>query len=151
MNPWIAATIAAGLVLGTSAHALTAIAPVVDTSALPALQPGWASVNPLRGHPEAVAVGRTAFNQSCAVCHGQDADGSRAPAPDLRRIGRACLRVSDPALRQRCDSDADYFFLKSVLKGKNKFGIEHMPAWEGVLEPAVIWSIRSYIERAPRP
>ena len=151
MNSFISAVVAAGLALCASVQAASIAAPVVDTSALPALQSGWAETNPYRGLPAAIAVGQSAFNQACARCHGHDADGSRAPAPDLRRVGGFCQRVTDAALRRRCDSDADYFFLKSVLKGKNKFGIEHMPAWEGVLEPAVIWSIRSYIERAPRP
>lgn len=151
MNSFISAVIAAGLVLCASVQAASVVAPAVDTSALPALQPGWAEVNPYRGLPAAITVGQSAFHQACARCHGQGADGSRAPAPDLRRVGGFCQRVRDPALHQRCDADADQFFLKSVLKGKNKFGIEHMPAWEGVLEPSVVWSIRSYIERAGRP
>lgn len=124
--------------------------PNVDTSSLPALAPGWAETNPLRGHPKALDIGRVAFNQACASCHGQDADGSRSPAPDLRRIGRTCSRVKDPALKQRCLSDADHFFVESVRYGKQKFGIIHMPHWEGVLEPALVWSMRSFIEATPR-
>jgi hypothetical protein len=148
----ITATALLGWALGTAVAAgITPVAPVVDTSALPGLPPGWAELNPLRGNATAPTVGRQAFNQSCATCHGVDADGSRAPAPDLRRIGRACGRVQDAALKQRCLSDADHFFLKSVLKGKQKFGIEHMPAWEGVLDPAVVWSLRSFIETTGRP
>lgn len=124
--------------------------PPVDTSALPALAPGWAEINPLRGNPQAADIGREAFNQACARCHGQDADGSRSPAPDLRRIGLSCQRVKDAALNQRCQSDADHFFVKSVRYGKQKFGIIHMPPWEGVLEPTLVWSIRSFLESAPR-
>lgn len=124
--------------------------PPVDTSALPAIAPGWAEINPLRGNPQATSIGRQAFNQTCARCHGQDADGSRSPAPDLRRIGLSCRRVKDAALNQRCQSDADHFFVKSVRYGKQKFGIIHMPPWEGVLEPALVWSIRSFVESAPR-
>ncbi len=33
-----------------------------------------------------------------------------------------------------------------VLKGKTKAGIEHMPAWEGVLTPEVVWAIRTFVE-----
>jgi hypothetical protein len=124
--------------------------PAVDTSALPAIEPGWAPINPLRGDARAIAVGREAFNQACARCHGHDADGSRAPAPDLRRIGLACRRVRDETLYRRCLSDADDFFVQSVRYGKQKFGILHMPPWEGVLEPALVWSIRSFVETAPR-
>lgn len=126
-------------------------APEVDTRGLPALAPGWADHNPLREVPMAQAIGRQAYHQACARCHGVDADGSRAPAPDLRRIGKACQRLQDPVWRQRCLSDSDHFFVQSVRFGKKKFDIEHMPAWEGVLSPQVVWSIRSFVEHAPKP
>lgn len=124
--------------------------PQVDTAALPQLGNEWDAINPLRGSTIALEVGHSAYNQSCARCHGADADGSRAPAPDLRRIGRSCKRVTDPALQKRCTEDADYYFRQSVLKGKIKLGIEHMPPWEGVLSPQVLWSIRSYVENAEK-
>jgi mono/diheme cytochrome c family protein len=126
--------------------AVTQVTPAVDTSALPALTKEWAETNPYRGNAVAIQVGRAAFNQSCAMCHGDDADGSRSPAPDLRRLGRACGRVKDMALKTRCQSDADNWFVQSVLHGKKKFGIEHMPAWDGILKPQVIWSLRSFVE-----
>ena len=124
--------------------------PDVDTAALPAIGPGWADLNPLRGNADAARIGGQAFNQTCARCHGENANGSRSPAPDLRRIGMACQRVKDPALRTRCQSDADHFFVKSVRYGKQKFGIVHMPPWDSVLEPALVWSLRSFVETAPR-
>lgn len=124
--------------------------PDVDTSSLPAIMSGWAEINPLRGNAEAARVGGLVFNQTCARCHGENANGMRSPAPDLRRIGMACQRVKDPALRQRCLSDADHFFVKSVRYGKQKFGIVHMPPWDGVLEPSLVWSLRSFVETAPR-
>jgi hypothetical protein len=124
--------------------------PQVDTSGLPALAQGWANINPLRGNAQAVSVGREAFNQSCARCHGENANGSRSPAPDLRRIGMTCRKVKDPELNQRCQSDADYFFVKSVRYGKQKFGIIHMPPWDAVLDPTLVWSLRTYVENAPR-
>jgi len=142
--------------LGMSLTVLTARAdadvkrPDVDTAALPAIATGWADLNPLRGNTDAARIGGTVFNQTCARCHGENANGMRSPAPDLRRIGMACQRVKDPALRQRCLSDADHFFVKSVRYGKQKFGIIHMPPWEGVLEPTLVWSIRSFLESAPR-
>lgn len=46
-------------------------------------------------------------------------------------------------------SDADHFFVKSVRYGKQKFGVVHMPPWEGVLEPSVMWSLRTFVENAP--
>lgn len=126
------------------------IKPQVDTSALPAESHQWAEVNPLRGNADAIAIGKQAFNQSCAQCHGMDANSSRSPAPDLRRMGLGCRRIQDAALRQRCQSDADHFFVKSVRNGKQKFGIVHMPPWEGVLTPEVVWSIRTFVENAPK-
>ncbi len=145
-----AALFIAMLAATPAAHAdVVAVAPTVDTASLPTIEAGWAPVNPLRGNANAVNVGREAFNQSCAACHGTNANGSRSPAPDLRRMGRSCQRLQDPALRQRCQSDADYFFVKSVRYGKQKFGIVHMPPWEGVLDPRMIWSIRTFVENAP--
>ncbi|MGL4436098.1 MAG: c-type cytochrome [Giesbergeria sp.] len=124
--------------------------PSVDTSNLPLLAPGWAETNPLRGNALAVAVGREAFNQACARCHGENANGSRSPAPDLRRIGAFCKRVTDDVLNRRCMSDADHFFVKSVRFGKQKFGIVHMPPWDSTLEPTLIWSLRTFVENAPK-
>lgn len=133
-----------------AAHAFDAFTPQVDTSALPAVAQGWAEPNPLRGNPDAIAVGRAAFNQTCAHCHGADANGSRAPAPDLRRIGVGCRRIDDAALRARCMADADAWFVRSVRQGKQKFGIVHMPPWDGYLSPELVWSLRSFVENAPR-
>lgn len=142
----------AGMILahGQPTRAEVPPAPVVDTRTLAATPDGWAEPNPLRGQAEAIRVGRDAFNQACSRCHGVDANGSRAPAPDLRRVGSSCAKVQDPALRQRCLADADFFFIKSVRYGKKKFDIEHMPAWEPVLTPQLAWAIRTFIENAPK-
>lgn len=142
-----------GALWAGQARAEVPAAPVVDTSSLPAVPTtaeGWVEPNPLRGQAEAQRIGRDAFNQVCARCHGIDANGSRAPAPDLRRVGLACQRVSEPTWKARCLADADAHFSRSVRQGKKKFGIEHMPAWEGVLSPQLSWAIRSFVETAPR-
>ena len=132
------------------AHAFDAFTPQADTSALPASARTWAEPNPLRGNADAITLGRATFNQTCAHCHGADANGSRAPAPDLRRIGQGCRRIEDAALRARCTADADAWFVQSVRYGKQKFGIVHMPPWEGHLGPELVWSLRSFVESAPR-
>ena len=75
--------------------------------------------------------------------------GSRSPAPDLRRISKGCRRIQDEALRERCLADGDAFFIKSVRYGKQKFGIVHMPPWEGVISPELAWALRSFVETAP--
>lgn len=61
-----------------------------------------------------------------------------------------CRRIQDAALRQRCQGDADAFFIKSVRYGKQKFGIVHMPPWEGLLAPELAWALRSFVETAPK-
>lgn len=133
-----------------AAHAIEAQAPDVDVSALPPQHGQWLEDNPYRGDAAAIEIGRSAFNQSCARCHGTDADGHAAPAPDLRRLGRSCGRIADAGLRQRCTRDVDHYFLGSVRKGKVKVGVVHMPAWDAVLAPEVVWAIRSFVEsRAP--
>lgn len=133
-----------------TAHAFNVVTPQVDTSTLPATARTWDEPNPLRANKDAFTIGRSAFNQACAQCHGADANGSRSPAPDLRRMGSGCKRIQDDALRQRCMADADAFFMKSVRFGKQKFGIVHMPPWEGVLTPDVAWAVRTFVENAPK-
>ncbi|WP_228529777.1 c-type cytochrome [Diaphorobacter caeni] len=146
----LAATLSTSLLMMHAAHAFEVVKPQVDAGALPASARTWDEPNPLRGNKDAAVIGRSAFNQACAQCHGADANGSRSPAPDLRRMGIGCRRIQDEALRQRCMGDADAFFMKSVRQGKQKFGIVHMPPWEGVLTPEVAWSIRSFVETAPK-
>ncbi|WP_228720802.1 c-type cytochrome [Nitrogeniibacter mangrovi] len=139
-----------GVALGTRpAHAnnVVAIPPHVDTTGLPPLDDPNAEPNPYRGNPQAIGIGREAFNQSCARCHGVDADAHRSPAPDLRRVGRACERVREPALKTRCETDADVYFRHSVEEGKVKVGVRHMPAWKSVLSPQLIWAIRSFVDQ----
>lgn len=145
-----ALVLALAAVAAQGAPASDVFTPQVDTTALPASAQTWAEPNPVRGNADAIAVGRATFNQACAHCHGVDANGSRSPAPDLRRIGLACRRVEDAALRARCMADADAWFVRSVRYGKQKFGIVHMPAWDGYLSPELVWSLRSFAENAPR-
>lgn len=135
-------------VFASNTWAFEQVPPKVDASALG--HQTWQEPNPLRGNAEAAAIGKSAFNQSCAQCHGQDAIGTRSPAPDLRRIGMGCRRIQDAALRQRCQGDADAFFIKSVRHGKQKFGIVHMPPWDGLLAPELVWALRSFVETAPK-
>ena len=146
---WLTALGLLALGLALNAQAMERVPPQVDTSPLPAQAQTWTEPNPLRGNPQAATIGQVAFNQSCAKCHGENANGARMPAPDLRRIGTRCKRIEDDALRQRCLGDADPFFIKSVRYGKQKFGIVHMPPWEGVVSPELAWALRSYVETAP--
>lgn len=142
--------IALVLSFAVSAGGPVPVPPAVDTSALPALGDAWLQVNPYRGNadlgPAASTAGQQIFNQSCAVCHGENAVGNRSPAPDLRRLDSYCRRIEDDAIRARCMADVDAYFVKSVLKGKTVAGTVHMPAWQGVLKQEQLWSIKTFIE-----
>lgn len=122
------------------------VPPTVDSSGLPALGQVWAKANPYRGNADVLEVGGQLFNQGCAVCHGQDAEGDRSPAPDLRGLHAYCNRVAAVAVRTSCEADVDAFYVKSVLEGKTKVGVVHMPGWKGVLSQEQVWAIKSFIE-----
>jgi len=121
----------------------------IDASALPPLTDRTLAANPYRDREDIIVPGRAIFNQNCARCHGVDAVASGTgamPAPDLRRLGTYCRRLTDEKWRNRCRDDTDAYFLKSVLKGKTIVGIEHMPAWEGILSQEALWAVRTYLE-----
>jgi len=120
--------------------------PTVDASALPALGKNWLETNPYRGNAEIAELGHQIYSQTCQRCHGPDADGSRSPAADLRRLDAYCLRIEDADLRAWCTRDVDAYFLKSIRHGKKFVGTVHMPPWEGVLSQEQMWAIKTYIE-----
>ena len=123
--------------------------PVVDASALKPLGAEWRHVNPYRGQAVAIEIGRQTFAQTCARCHGPEADATGHPAPDLRRLDMACKRIKDPEIKTKCVADTDAYFAKSARFGKTIVGVMHMPAWEPVLGQELIWAIGSYIESRP--
>lgn len=143
-----------GFLVGASIASANEVADptiVVDTSALPAITSAAGDANPYRGNPRAADIGRRAFNQACARCHGPDADNKGQVGPDLLKLDRACARIADPATREMCITDNDQYFLKSVQYGKTRVGVVHMPAWQDVLPPAAIWTIRTFLESRSRP
>lgn len=112
---------------------------------LPPLGDAWRTENPYRGDARAVAFGKTLYVANCLRCHGEEASG-RGPAADLRLVGRYCRQIADEPLRQRCARDADEYFRRSVLFGKVRLGIVHMPPWQDVLSQEAVWALRSYVE-----
>lgn len=139
-------TIAAALL--SAACAAAALEAVPD--GLPPVA-GTQAPNPYRGQPAVAAAGRAAYESHCAECHGAGARTAVAEAPDLRRLNGFCLRLGDPPLRAHCLRDVDTYFMQSVLEGKRRAGLMHMPAWREVLPPETIWAIRSYIETQALP
>jgi mono/diheme cytochrome c family protein len=127
---------------------LTLCAPAALLLALP-LAAAAAPPNPLRG--QVPAQGQAAYNQHCAQCHGLDARKPMAEAPDLRRLNSFCLRLREAALKERCLGDVDAYYLGSVLDGKVRAGVVHMPPWRDRLDESTLWAIRSYIEAQPLP
>ena len=103
----------------------------VDTSALPKLGGDWLKVNPYRGNAKAIEIGKSAYNQNCARCHGLEGI-SGGIAPDLRY-----LEVGDPG---------DEWFMERFHKGAVREGKVYMPAFGPVLGQEAGWAIRSWLE-----
>lgn len=118
----------------------------VDLTGLPTLLEE-SPVNPYRGNARAVEIGNSAFQQTCARCHGADANpAGTLAAPDLRQLHRFCGRITEAVLRAQCMSDNDRYFNKSVQEGKVNVGVVHMPRWKETLNQQTIWAIQTYIE-----
>jgi len=135
------------LLFAGTVHAIEiATPPAVDYSALPPLGQQWRDSNPYRDVAAAHEIGRSAYNQSCARCHGADAATNAAPAPDLRNLNRACWRIVNTDLKARCIADKDAYFAKTVRQGKTIVGVMHMPPWQDVMPQELAWSIQVFIE-----
>jgi cytochrome c-550 PedF len=129
----LASALLVGLALGAHRLAMAHgdVTPqAVDTHELPALGDEWKTANPFRGNDIAIRIGKSAFNQNCARCHGLEAI-SGGIAPDLRRLP--------------LDEATDEYFQGSVRRGKVRNGNVYMPPFEGILNQEAVWSIRSYL------
>lgn len=122
---------------------------MVDIQALKNLGASWLNENPYRDDAAAIEVGRQAFVQACQRCHGPDALG-KGPGPNLRRLSAYCKRIVNASLQRECFGDNNAYFVKSVLKGKTRVGVVHMPPWEGVLSQEVLWALKAYYGFTPR-
>ena len=91
------------------------------------------SKNPFSGNQKAIDVGKTAYNQNCARCHGWGAK-SGGIAPDLRLL---------------TDGD-DEFFLGMVRGGVVRNGNVYMPPFpEEIIPNSALWAIYSWLETVP--
>lgn len=106
----------------------------VDTTGLEALGPEWRTENPFRGNEAAIKVGKSAYNQNCARCHGIDAI-SGGIAPDLRALDD--------------NAEGDQWFINRVRKGAMINGDVKMPPFEKLMNQEAMWAIRAYIDSRP--
>lgn len=103
----------------------------VDTTGLDKLGDKWRDVNPYRGNPKAIEIGKSAYNQNCARCHGLGAV-SGGIAPDLRFLDK--------------DDLGDEWFKERFIGGSVRNGNVYMPAFGPVLGQEAGWAIRSWLD-----
>lgn len=139
MNPWllklsVASLLLAGAVLGAAAPAFAhgdTVPQAVDTTGLERLGDKWRDVNPYRGNPKAIEIGKSAFNQNCARCHGLGAV-SGGIAPDLRFLDK--------------DDLGDEWFKERFMNGSVRNGNVYMPPFGPILGQEAGWAIRSWLD-----
>jgi len=103
----------------------------VNTAGLAPLGEAWKTTNPYRGDAVAIKIGKSAFNQQCARCHGLEGV-SGGLAPDLRYLEKG--------------DEGDKAFLSPMRKGVYRDGRTMMPKYEGVISQEGMWAIRSWLE-----
>ncbi len=103
----------------------------VDTTGLEPLGEAWRASNPYRGNAKAIAIGKSAYNQQCARCHGIEAV-SGGLAPDLRSLDKG--------------DEGDKAYLPPMRHGVYRDGRTMMPKYEGILSQEAMWAIRSWLE-----
>ncbi len=133
LNPIKRCAIAAALIAVSGAVAAHGdVTPqAVDTTTLPE-SGDWVTVNPFRGHEEAIRIGSSAYNQNCARCHGLGGV-SGGIAPDLRKLLPG-------------DDFDDEFFIAKTRRGVTRNGAVFMPPFEGILTQEAMWAIRAWLE-----
>ncbi len=103
----------------------------VDITGLDPLGEEWREENPYRGNERAIEVGKSAYAQNCARCHGLDAI-SGGIAPDLREL--------EPGL------DGDEWYAYRVVNGAVRNGVPYMPKMADFMSQESLWSIRAWLE-----
>ena len=102
----------------------------IDTKELKPLGEKWLTKNPYVGDAKAIAIGKYAYSENCARCHGLDGV-SGGIAPDLRAL--------DDGI------EGDEWFMERIRGGAVRNGNVYMPPFEGVLNQEAMWSIRAYL------
>ena len=107
----------------------------VDTKELKQLGDKWLEKNPYEGDAKAIALGKYAYSENCARCHGLDGV-SGGIAPDLRALEDGI--------------EGDQWFLERARGGAVRNGNVYMPPFEGVLNQEAMWAIRAYLVSLPK-
>lgn len=103
----------------------------VDVTGLETLGEEWREENPYRDNETAIEIGKSAYNQNCARCHGLDAI-SGGIAPDLRYMAP--------------DAENDEWYVYRVREGAVRNGITYMPRMADYLSQEALWAIRTWVE-----
>jgi cytochrome c-550 PedF len=103
----------------------------VNTKGLKPLGPVWRTVNPYRGNKLAIKIGKSAYGQNCARCHGLDAI-SGGIAPNLRYLDAG--------------EAGDEWFATRYNHGAVRDGKVYMPAFGPILGQEAGWAIRSWLD-----
>ena len=107
----------------------------VDTKELKQLGDKWLEKNPYEGDAKAIALGKYAYSENCARCHGLDGV-SGGIAPDLRALEDGV--------------EGDQWFLERARGGAVRNGNVYMPPFDGVLYQEAMWAIRAYLVSLPK-
>lgn len=116
--------------------------PVPASSPMPeAVPPAFEGrVNPLPASPESVERGAELFRKSCAICHGEGADGK---GPSARGLDPPPANFRDGAPLARHGDD--YLFWR-ITTGKPGTA---MPAFGPTLSDEERWAILRYLRTIP--
>jgi cytochrome c-550 PedF len=103
----------------------------VDITGLTPIGKDWKEENPYRGNAKAIEIGKSAYNQNCARCHGLGAV-SGGIAPDLRKLP--------------VGKEGDEWYSYRVREGAIRNGITYMPKMADYLSQEALWAIRSWLD-----
>ena len=84
--------------------------------------------NPYEKQPDAIAAGRNIFEEHCAKCHGQNAEGVKK-RPSLR---------TERIQRQATEGDLHWLLVNGSMK-------KGMPSWAKLPDPQ-LWQLISYLK-----
>ena len=84
--------------------------------------------NPYQAQPDAIAAGRNIFEEHCAKCHGQNAEGSKK-RPSLR---------SERIQQQATEGDLHWLLVNGSMK-------KGMPSWVKLPDPQ-LWQLVAYLK-----